>query len=223
MSKEAEIRSALFEQTLAGNVRGVGSLTEEALAVGVKPADLLFEVLIPALDEVGRRFDAGDFFVPEMLMAAKAMQEAMRRLRPILAETGVQLAGTIMMMTVKGDVHDIGKNLCDLMLEGAGFQVVDLGVDVSPEKMIAAVREHHPPVIGFSALLTTTIPMFRTNIEALKKAGLRDQLKVIVGGAAATQKYADLVGADGYAPDASAAVRLVRSLVGEPALISRYG
>src|SRR2546421_7026560 len=134
MSKEAEIRSALFEQTLAGNVRGVGSLTEEALAAGVKPADLLFEVLIPALDEVGRRFGAGDFFVPEMLMAAKAMQEAMRRLRPILAETGVQLAGTIMMMTVKGDVHDIGKNLCDLMLEGAGFQVVDLGVDVSPEK-----------------------------------------------------------------------------------------
>jgi 5-methyltetrahydrofolate--homocysteine methyltransferase len=223
MSKEEEIRGALFEQTIAGNVKGVSSLTEEALAIGAKPAALLFEVLIPALDEVGRRFDAGDFFVPEMLMAAKAMQEAMRQLRPLLADTGVQLAGTVMMMTVKGDVHDIGKNLCNLMLEGAGFQVIDLGVDVSPEKMIAAVRQHQPPVIGFSALLTTTIPMFRVNIEALKKAGLRDQVKVIVGGAAATQKYADQVGADGYAPDASAAVRLVRRLVGEPAVISQRG
>lgn len=218
MSQEEEIRRALYDQTLDGNVKEAGRLTDEALALGVKPAPLLFEVLIPALDEVGRRFEAGEFYVPEMLMAAKAMQEAMQRLRPLLAESGVQLAGTILMMTVKGDVHDIGKNLVNLMLEGAGFQVIDLGVDVSPEKMMAAVRQHHPPVIGFSALLTTTIPMFQVNIHALKKAGLRDQVKVIVGGAAASQKYADEVGADGYAPDASTAVRLVRRLVGEPAV-----
>jgi 5-methyltetrahydrofolate--homocysteine methyltransferase len=218
VSKEEEIRRALYEQTLDGNVKEAGRLTDEALALGIQPAPLLFEVLIPALDEVGRRFEAGDFYVPEMLMAAKAMQEAMQRLRPLLAESGVQLAGTILMLTVKGDVHDIGKNLVNLMLEGAGFQVIDLGVDVAPEKMIAAVRQHHPPVVGFSALLTTTIPMFRVNLEALKKAGLRDQVKVIVGGAAASQKYADQVGADGYAPDAGAAVRLVRRLVGEPAV-----
>ena len=222
MSQEEEIRRALYEHTLDGNVKEAGRLTDEALALGVKPAPLLFEVLIPALDEVGRRFEAGDFFVPEMLMAAKAMQEAMQQLRPRLAETGVQLAGKILMMTVKGDVHDIGKNLVNLMLEGAGFQVIDLGVDVSPEKMIAAVRQHHPPVVGFSALLTTTIPMFQVNIEALKKAGLRDEVKVIVGGAAASQKHADQVGADGYAPDASSAVRLVRRLVGEPAVSPAY-
>jgi 5-methyltetrahydrofolate--homocysteine methyltransferase len=216
MSKEEEIRRALYEQTLDGNVKEAGRLTDEALALDIKPAPLLFDVLIPALDEVGRRFEAGEFFVPEMLMAAKAMQEAMQRLRPLLAESGVQLAGTILMLTVKGDVHDIGKNLVNLMLEGAGFQVIDLGVDVAPEKMIAAVRQHHPAVVGFSALLTTTIPMFRVNIEALQKAGLRDQVKVIVGGAAASQKYADQVGAAGYAPDAGSAVRLVRRLVGEP-------
>jgi pimeloyl-ACP methyl ester carboxylesterase len=141
MSQQEEIRRALYEQTLEGDVKEAGRLTDEALALGVGPASLLFEVLIPALDEVGRRFEAGEFFVPEMLMAAKAMQEAMQRLRPLLAETGVQLAGTILMMTVKGDVHDIGKNLVNLMLEGAGFQVIDLGVDVAPEKMIAAVAD----------------------------------------------------------------------------------
>lgn len=215
MSREEEIRQGLFEQTLAGEAKEVSRRTEEALAMGMKASDILFDALIPAMQEVGRRFEAGDYFVPEMLMAAKAMQEALRRLRPLLVESGVQPAGTVMMMTVKGDVHDIGKNLCNLMLEGAGFEVIDLGVDVSPQKMVAAVRERKPPVIGFSALLTTTMPMFRVNIEALVKAGLRSEVKVIVGGAPVTQEFADAVGADGYAPDASAVVRLVRRLAAQ--------
>jgi methylmalonyl-CoA mutase cobalamin-binding domain/chain len=216
MSKEEAIRRDLFAHTLAGESKEVSRLTEEALASGMNASGLLFGTLIPAMQEVGRRFEAGDYFVPEMLVAAKAMQEALRRLRPLLVASGVEPAGTVMMMTVKGDVHDIGKNLCNLMLEGAGFEVIDLGVDVSPAKMVAAVRERKPPVIGFSALLTTTMPMFRANIEALAKAGLRDGIKVIVGGAPVTQEFADAVGADGYAPDASAVVRLARRLVGQP-------
>lgn len=219
MSREEEVRRALFDETLAGNPKAAGQITEEALALGLNPADLLFQILIPSLEEVGRRFEAGDYFVPEMLMSAGAMHEAMRRLRPLLAETGVPPSATVMMMTVKGDVHDIGKNLCCLLMEGAGFQVIDLGVDVSPDKMIAAVRQHKPPIIGFSALLTTTMPMFKVNIEALKRAGLRDQVKIMVGGASVTQAYADSVGADGYARDATAAVKLVRHLVAEPAAV----
>ncbi len=215
MNREEEVRRQLFERTLAGDAKEVARLTGEALAAGLKAGDLLFEVLIPSLQEVGRRFEAGDYFVPEMLMSAKAMQEAVRRLRPLLAETGVPPAGTVMMMTVKGDVHDIGKNLCTLMLEGAGFEVIDLGVDVPAEKMIAAVRQHKPPVLGFSALLTTTMPMFRVNLDALKRAGLREDIKVMVGGAPVTQEYADTIGADGYAPDAVAAVRLARKLAAE--------
>ena len=219
MDRQEEVRRALFEETLAGNPKAAGQLTEEALALGLNPADLLFQILIPSLEEVGRRFEAGDYFVPEMLMSAGAMHEAMRWLRPLLAETGVSPGATVMMMTVKGDVHDIGKNLCCLLMEGAGFQVIDLGVDVSPDKMLAAVRQHKPPIIGFSALLTTTMPMFKVNIEALKRAGLRDQVKVMVGGASVTQAYADSVGADGYARDATAAVKLVRRLVAEPAAV----
>jgi 5-methyltetrahydrofolate--homocysteine methyltransferase len=218
MSREEEVRRTLFDETLAGNPKAAGQLTEEALTLGLKPADLLFQVLIPALEEVGRRFEAGDYFVPEMLMSAGAMHEAMQRLRPLLAETGVPPGATVMMMTVKDDVHNIGKNLCCLLLEGAGFQVIDLGVDVPPDKMIAAIHQHKPPIIGFSALLTTTMPMFKVNMEALKRAGVRDQVKVMVGGASVTQAYADSVGADGYAPDATAAVRLVRRLIGEPAV-----
>ena len=223
MGKEEDIRHDLYEQTLAGDCKETGRLTEEALAAGIKASDILFETLIPAMEEVGRRFEAGDYFVPEMLMSAKAMQEALRRLRPLLADTGVRAAGTVMMMTVKGDVHDIGKNLCNLMLEGAGFEVIDLGVDVAPAKMVAAVAQRRPAIIGFSALLTTTMQMFPVNIEALVKAGLRDKVKVIVGGAPVTQKYADAVGADGYAPDASAAVRLVRRLIGEAVTLPRAG
>ncbi len=215
MSREEEIKKALFDHTLVGHAKDVRALTEEGVALGMDPMDLLFGALIPALQEVGRRFEIGEYFVPEMLIAAKAMQGALNILRPLLAQAGAKPTGTVMMLTVKGDLHDIGKNLCNIMLEGAGFTIIDLGVNVSPEKMVAAVKEHKPPIIGFSAFLTTTMPMFKANIDALIKEGLRDQVKVIVGGAPVTQAYADKVGADGYAKDASATVRLAKSLMQE--------
>ena len=174
---------------------------------------MLYDALIPSLEEVGARFERGDFFVPEMLIAARAMQGALDILRPLLAETGAQQVGTYVMGTVKGDVHDIGKNLVNIMLEGAGFTVYDLGVNVAPEMFIEQINEHKPDIVGFSAFLTTTMPMFKANINALEKAGIRDDVIVMVGGAPVTQEYADKVGADGYAADASTAVRLAKDLI----------
>jgi methylmalonyl-CoA mutase cobalamin-binding domain/chain len=208
-----EILKALYDETLVGNKPRVLELTDEALAVGLTPESILFDALIPSLEEVGARFERGDFFVPEMLIAGKAMSGALDVLRPLLAETGVETVGTFLMGTVKGDVHDIGKNLVNIMLEGAGFHVIDLGVQVPPEKFVAAIEEHNPDVVGFSAFLTTTMPMFKANINALVKAGLRDQVIVMVGGAPVTQEYADAVGADGYAADASTAVRRAKELI----------
>jgi len=215
MSRAEEIRHALFDQVLLGHAKDAKQLSEEALALGIQPLDLLYETLIPALEEVGRRFETGEYFVPEMLVAAKATQQALAVLRPALAGADIPPAGTVMMMTVKGDLHDIGKNLCNIMLEGAGFRVVDLGVNVTPEKMIAAVRQHRPQIVGYSALLTTTMPMFRVNLAALVKEGLRESVKVMVGGAPVTEEYASQIGADGYAADASAAVRLAKRLLAE--------
>jgi 5-methyltetrahydrofolate--homocysteine methyltransferase len=174
---------------------------------------MLYDALIPSLEEVGARFERGDFFVPEMLIAARAMQGALDILRPLLAETGAKPIGTYVMGTVKGDVHDIGKNLVDIMLEGAGFNVIDLGVQVAPEKFVEAIQEHKPDVVGFSAFLTTTMPMFKANINALEKAGIRDDVIVMVGGAPVTQEYADAVGADGYAADAATAVKRAKELL----------
>ena len=188
-------------------------LTHAGLAAGLAPGELLYEALIPSLEEVGARFERGDFFVPEMLIAGKAMAGALDMLRPLLAETGAETIGTFVMGTVKGDVHDIGKNLVNIMFEGAGFQVIDLGVQVAPEKFVAPINEHKPDIVGFSAFLTTTMPMFKANINALEKAGLRDQVIVMVGGAPVTQEYADVVGADGYAADASAAVVRAKELI----------
>lgn len=213
MSREEEIKQGLYDHTLNGHHKEVKALTEEAVALGMKPLDLLFGALIPALQEVGRRFEVGDYFVPEMLIAAKAMQQALNILRPLLVLTGVKPIGKVVMLTVKGDLHDIGKGLVNMMLEGAGFEVIDLGVNISPDKMVEAVRQHQPQLVGFSAFLTTTMPMFKVNLEALSKAGLRDQVKVMVGGAPVTQIYADRVNADGYAPDASATVRLAKQLM----------
>ena len=213
MSKD-ELLSKLYDETLVGNAPVVLQLTNEGLAFGLAPETLLFEALIPSLEEVGARFERGDFFVPEMLIAGKAMAGALEILRPLLAETGVETVGTIIMGTVKGDVHDIGKNLVNIMLEGAGFRVIDLGVQVAPERFVEAIQEHHPDIVGFSAFLTTTMPMFKANINALEKSGLRDQVIVMVGGAPVTQEYADAVGADGYAADASAAVSRVKDLLG---------
>ena len=210
---EQEILQQMYDETLVGNAPLVLELTHQALAMDMEPQTLLFDSLIPSLEEVGARFERGDFFVPEMLIAGRAMAGAMEVLRPLLAETGVQTIGKFLMGTVKGDVHDIGKNLVNIMLEGAGFEVIDLGVQVAPEKFVEKIIEHQPDIVGFSAFLTTTMPMFKANLNALQKAGLRDQVIVMVGGAPVTQEYADAVGADGYAPDASATVKRAKDLL----------
>ncbi|HEY7858132.1 MAG TPA: corrinoid protein [Candidatus Nanopelagicales bacterium] len=208
-----EILKALYEKTLVGNAPEVLALTNEGLATGLTPESMLFDALIPSLEEVGALFERGDFFVPEMLIAGKAMAGALEVLRPLLALTGAETVGKFVMGTVKGDVHDIGKNLVNIMLEGAGFEVIDLGVQVAPEKFVAAIEEHEPDIVGFSAFLTTTMPMFKANMNALQKAGLRDKVIVMVGGAPVTQEYANAVGADGYAADASQAVKLAKQLI----------
>jgi methylmalonyl-CoA mutase cobalamin-binding domain/chain len=210
-----DLLSELYDKTLVGNGPDVLTLTRQGLSDGLGPEALLYEALIPALEEVGARFERGDFFVPEMLIAGRAMAGAMEVLRPLLAETGVQTIGKFLMGTVKGDVHDIGKNLVNIMLEGAGFEVIDLGVQVAPETFIAKIEEHQPDIVGFSAFLTTTMPMFKANMNALQKAGLRDTVIVMVGGAPVTQEYADAVGADGYAADASATVKRAKALLNE--------
>ena len=208
-----EILQGLFDNTLVGNAPEVKDLVNQGLEDGLGPESMLYDALIPSLEEVGARFERGDYFVPEMLIAARAMQGALDILRPLLAETGARQVGTYVMGTVKGDVHDIGKNLVNIMLEGAGFTVYDLGVNVAPETFVEQVLEHKPDVVGFSAFLTTTMPMFKANINALEKAGIRDEVIVMVGGAPVTQAYADAVGADGYAADASTAVRLAKDLI----------
>jgi methylmalonyl-CoA mutase cobalamin-binding domain/chain len=208
-----EILQGLYDNTLVGNAPEVKDLTNKGLEEGMEPESMLYDALIPSLEEVGARFERGDFFVPEMLIAARAMQGALDILRPLLAETGAKQVGTYVMGTVKGDVHDIGKNLVNIMLEGAGFTVYDLGVNVAPEVFVEKINEHKPDIVGFSAFLTTTMPMFKANINALEKAGIRDNVIVMVGGAPVTQEYADMVGADGYAADASTAVRLAKDLI----------
>ena len=213
MTSPEEILQGLYDETLVGNAPRVLELTEEGLGIGMEPQTLLFDALIPSLEEVGARFERGDFFVPEMLIAGRAMAGAMELLRPLLADTGVQTVGKFLMGTVKGDVHDIGKNLVNIMLEGAGFEVIDLGVQVPPERFVEKIHEHQPDIVGFSAFLTTTMPMFKANINALEKAGIRNKVAVMVGGAPVTQEYADVVGADGYSADASSAVKKAKELV----------
>ncbi|MFN8148544.1 MAG: corrinoid protein [Candidatus Nanopelagicales bacterium] len=210
-----EILKALYDETMVGNKPAVLELTQKGLDEGLTPSQLLFDALIPSLEEVGARFERGDFFVPEMLIAGKAMSGALDILRPLLAQTGAETIGTFLMGTVKGDVHDIGKNLVNIMLEGAGFEVIDIGVQAAPEKFIAGIEEHKPDIVGMSAFLTTTMPMFKANINAIEKAGLRDQVIIMVGGAPVTQEYADVSGADGYAADAATAVRRAKELLGQ--------
>jgi len=222
-----EILTLLYEETLIGNAPAVSDGVNQGLADGLEPERMLYDALIPSLEEVGARFERGDYFVPEMLIAARAMQGALDILRPLLAETGTKPVGTFLMGTVKGDVHDIGKNLCNIMLEGAGFEVIDLGVNVAPEKFVEEIVSKEPDIVGFSAFLTTTMPMFKANINALEKAGLRDRVVVMVGGAPVTQEYADAVGADGYSADASSAVKKAKDLLEKrrsavPECIRRY-
>jgi methylmalonyl-CoA mutase cobalamin-binding domain/chain len=211
---DEEILKGLYDNTILGKAPEVKNLTQAGLDQKLDPVAMLYQALLPALQEVGRRFEVGDFFVPEMLMSARAMQAALNLLRPLLAAAGEKTLGKIVMGTVKGDVHDIGKNLCNIMLEGAGFEVIDLGVNTPPEKFVAAVQQHKPDIVGFSAFLTTTMPMIKVNVEALKRAGLRDTVKVMAGGALVTAHYAELCGADAYCPDASATARKAKELVG---------
>lgn len=214
MDRRAKLLDGLYENVLNGRASATVELTNEALTLNMDPLALLNEALVPALEEVGRLFESGEYFVPEMLVAARAMQASMAILKPLIVATGLQPIGTFVMGTVKGDVHDVGKNLCNIMLEGAGFKLVDLGVNVEPQAFVDAIIEHEPDAVGMSAFLTTTMPMLRTSIELIEKAGLRSKTTILVGGAPVTQEYCDRVGADGYAPDANAAVRLTKQLMG---------
>ena len=201
----------LYQHVIDGEAAEVEAGIQDTLAAGVNPTTILNQGLIAAMDEVGRRYEEGDFFVPEMLIAARAMQAGLRILKPHLIAGETKIAGKVAIGTVKGDLHDIGKNLVSMMLEGAGFEVQDLGVDVTPDAFVKAAQAG-VQVIGMSALLTTTMSNMSTTIEALKAAGLRDKVKIMIGGAPVTQGYADQIGADAFAADASSAVRAARQL-----------
>jgi 5-methyltetrahydrofolate--homocysteine methyltransferase len=204
----------IYNAVLDGNAPATKAGVEAALSEGMAAEVILKQGLIAAMGEVGRLFEANEYFVPEMLVSARAMQGGLGLLKPYLAEAGATSAGKVIIGTVKGDLHDIGKNLVAMMLEGSGFEVVDLGTDVTPEKFINAVVQHQPHLIGMSALLTTTMPSMGTTIKALEEAGLRERVKVMIGGAPVTDAFSNQIGADGYSPDASSAVRLAKSLVG---------
>jgi 5-methyltetrahydrofolate--homocysteine methyltransferase len=203
----------IFQSVVDGQADAVASGVKAALAAGVEANVILNEALIAAMDDVGCQFEEGELFVPEMLVSARAMQAGLSLLKPHLAVTDTKSSGKVAIGTVKGDLHDIGKNLVAMMLEGAGFEIVDLGVDAAPEAFVAAVK-NGAQIIGMSALLTTTMNNMKATIEALKAAGLRDQVKVMIGGAPVTEDFAKAIGADAFAPDASSATRVARQLVG---------
>jgi 5-methyltetrahydrofolate--homocysteine methyltransferase len=205
----------LYTAVLEGDAKSSAAITKQALDEGVEPLTLVTDTMVPAMDEAGRRFEAEEYFVPELLLAARAMKAAMALIRPLLVASGAKSAGRVAVGTVKGDLHDIGKNLVASMLEGGGFDVLDLGADVSPEKFIEAVKEKGAQVVCLSALLTVTMPAMKTTIEALKKAGVRESVKVLVGGAPVTAQYANEIGADGYGENANSAVALTRKLLAE--------
>ena len=209
---EGNLKS-IFNAVLEGNMPETTAGVQTALENGVGAALILHEALIPAMSEVGRLFEEGEYFVPEMLIAARAMQAGLKILKPLLVEENVQFSGKIAIGTVKGDLHDIGKNLVAMMLEGAGFEIIDLGTDVSPEKFIESIANDNVDIVAMSALLTTTMPSMAATIQAINEAGLRDEVKVIIGGAPVTTDYADSIGADGYAPDASQAATLAKLLM----------
>ena len=202
----------IYNGVLEGDMGRVEENVQVALDAGVSPADILQDGLIAAMGEVGRLFEEGEYFVPEMLIAARAMKAGLTILQPLLVDSGVEPVGKVAVGTVKGDLHDIGKNLVAMMLEGAGFEIVDLGTDVAPEQFVEAVKGG-VDIVGLSALLTTTMPSMESTIQAIETAGLRDQVKVIIGGAPVTADYSDQIGADGFAPDASQAVTLAKSLI----------
>lgn len=205
--------SSLYNAILSGGVASAKEGAQAALDAGLEPNLILSEGMIAAMAEVGRRFEDGEYFVPEMLISARAMQSGLNLLKPHLVGMDVKPAGKIVIGTVKGDLHDIGKNLVGLMLEGAGFEIIDLGVDVSPEKFVEAITAEGANIVALSALLTTTMLNMETTIQAIQKAGLRDKVKVMIGGAPITQDYANQIGADGFSQDASRAVSVAKSLL----------
>jgi 5-methyltetrahydrofolate--homocysteine methyltransferase len=207
-----ELLEKISDELQNGNYIDVPKLTQEALDRGISPEVILSDALVAGMDVVGEKFRRDELFMPEVLIAAKAMQAAMAVLRPRLIETGAKTAGSIVIGTIQGDLHDIDKNLVGMLFEGAGYQVIDLGVDVAPGRFVEAVRTRKPDIVGLSALLTTTMSRMREVIESLMEAGLRDRVKVMVGGAPVTEKFAQDIGADGYSPDAASAVEKARTL-----------
>lgn len=207
--------SEIYDNVIKGDQNATVEKVQQALDRGVDPADLLNEGMIAGMSEVGRRYETGEYFVPEMLVAARAMKAGMAVLKPYLEQASVEPVGKVVIGTVKGDLHDIGKNLVCMMLEGAGFEIVDLGTDVNPEDFVEATRSKKPNLVAMSALLTTTMTNMKVTIDALNESGLHEQVKVIVGGAPLTNQFAQEIGADGYAPNASRAVKLAKSLVKE--------
>jgi corrinoid protein of di/trimethylamine methyltransferase len=203
----------LFDAILNGDAKRAHAATETALAEGAEPMQLIADSMVPAMDEVGKLFEAEEYFVPELLLAGRAMKSAMELIKPLLVASGKKMAVRVIIGTVKGDLHDIGKNIVASMLEGSGFEVIDLGADVSPEAFVAAVKERQPHIVCMSALLTVTMPAMKTTIDALSKAGVRTQVKVLLGGAPVTSQYAKEIGADGYSENANGAVGLVKSLL----------
>lgn len=203
------VHAAIIE----GEMGDIGVLIELALEAGITADVLMNDGMISAMDEVGDKFEQGELYVPEMLLSAHTMQMALKQLKPLLVEAGIEPVGKVLLATVKGDLHDIGKNLVGMMMEGAGYNVIDLGVNVDPEMIVSAIREEDPDVVGLSALLTTTMVMMGTTLDAISASGLRDQTKVIVGGAPVNQHFADEIGADGFARDAGQAVQLIRLLL----------
>lgn len=203
----------ISESLIAGNIDAVKTLTQQAVDAGYPAQDILEKALLPGMDVVGQRFKAFEMFIPEVLRSAKAMHGAMSILRPLLIESGAPLIGTLVIGTVQGDLHDIGKNLVAMLFEGAGFNVVDLGADVPAETFVQAIRDHQATVVGLSALLTTTMPRMVEVIQAIAAAGLRDQVRIMIGGAPVTPDFAIQIGADGFAPNATAAVEKAKSLI----------
>jgi corrinoid protein of di/trimethylamine methyltransferase len=203
----------LYDAILNGDAKKAHAATVAAIAAGVEPMALIQESMVPAMDEVGRLFECEEYFVPELLLAGRAMKGAMELLKPLLVAAGQKMAVRVVIGTVKGDLHDIGKNIVASMLEGSGFEVIDLGTDVSPENFVAAVEQRKPHVVCMSALLTVTMPAMKLTIDALQTAGLRTQVKVLFGGAPVTHQYAKEIGADGYSENANGAVGLVKNLL----------
>ncbi|MGI6113918.1 MAG: corrinoid protein [Mahellales bacterium] len=204
---------AIADALKAGNAPKVKELVEAAVAEGVNPSKIVNEALIVGMGEIGVLFKNNEVYVPEVLIAARAMHAGLGVVKPLLAEQDIASAGKIVLGTVKGDLHDIGKNLVGMMLEGAGFEVIDLGIDVPADKFVEAIKTNKPEVVAMSALLTTTMPAMKETIEAIKAAGLRDEVKIMVGGAPVTQNFSDEIGADGYAPDAASAADLAKELI----------